>query len=89
MSWTNRALRDEQGRVTGILTVGNDITELRRAEEDLRRRNEELELFSEAPVGRELQMIAMKREINDLAGKLGQKPPYDLGFADEPGPFAS
>lgn len=89
MSWTNRALRDEQGRVTGILTIGNDITELRRAEENVRRRNEELELFAEASVGRELQMIAMKRQVNDLAGRLGQQPPYDLSFADEPGPFAS
>ena len=34
MAWTNRAIRDEQGRVTEILCVGIDITERKRAEEE-------------------------------------------------------
>jgi PAS domain S-box-containing protein len=32
MTWTNRPVRDEQGRVTGILAVGSDITALRESE---------------------------------------------------------
>jgi PAS domain S-box-containing protein len=32
MTWTNRPVYDEQGRVTGILAVGSDITALRESE---------------------------------------------------------
>ncbi len=37
ISWTNRALRDREGRVVEILSVGNDITDRKRAEEALER----------------------------------------------------
>lgn len=36
ISWTNRGLYDDQGTLTEILSVGNDITALKRAEEKLR-----------------------------------------------------
>ncbi len=36
MNWTNRPICDEQGRVTGILAIGSDITALKHAEEALR-----------------------------------------------------
>ena len=36
ISWTNKPFFDEQGQVTEILCVGNDITELKRAEEEKR-----------------------------------------------------
>jgi len=36
MTWTNRAIHGEQGQVTEILAVGNDITERKRIEEALR-----------------------------------------------------
>jgi len=80
MNWTNRALRDEQGRVTSILAVGIDISELKRIEDELKRRNEELECFNQASVGRELRMIDLKRQINDLSRQLGQPPSFDLSF---------
>jgi diguanylate cyclase (GGDEF)-like protein/PAS domain S-box-containing protein len=35
MSWTNRALYNEQGQLTEILSVGNDITRLKRTEAKL------------------------------------------------------
>jgi PAS domain S-box-containing protein len=81
MNWTNRVLRDAQGQVVGILAVGNDITQQKRAEEDLRQRNEELERFNQAAVGRELDMIALKHQVNDLSRQLGRQPPFDLSFA--------
>lgn len=88
MVWTNRALRDEEGRITGILAVGNDITERKRIEEDLMRRNEELENFFQASVGRELRMVALKRQVNDLSLRLDLAPPYDLSFVDQNEPDA-
>ncbi len=37
VSWTNKAIRDEQGRVIEMLSVGSDITLRRQAEESLRK----------------------------------------------------
>ncbi|BAI60906.1 putative histidine kinase [Methanocella paludicola SANAE] len=42
ISWTNKAVRDAQGNVVEILSVGNDITERKRAEESLRQRERQL-----------------------------------------------
>lgn len=35
IAWTNRPIRDGEGRLIGTLSVGNDITELKHAEEQL------------------------------------------------------
>lgn len=35
ISWSNKALLDEEGRTAGTLTVGNDITELKLSREEL------------------------------------------------------
>ena len=43
ISWTNRIVRDAQGQVTGILSVGTDVTERRQAEEAIRVLNADLE----------------------------------------------
>jgi PAS domain S-box-containing protein len=40
--WTNRALPDSDGRVAEILSIGTDITELKRAREELARQRDEL-----------------------------------------------
>ena len=42
MTWTNKPVFDEQGRVTEILAIGSDITELKRAEEEISRKNRTL-----------------------------------------------
>ncbi len=43
ISWTNRVVRDEAGRFQGILSVGTDVTEQRRAEAAIRELNADLE----------------------------------------------
>ncbi|MCA1732434.1 MAG: PAS domain S-box protein, partial [Acidobacteria bacterium] len=67
------------------LVAALDITERLRAEESLRQHGEslerytaELERFNRVAVGRELRMIELKRQINDLSAQLGQPAPYVL-----------
>ncbi len=45
MNWTNRAIRDERGEVSEILTIGNDITEQKHLEGNLRTSEEKLRLY--------------------------------------------
>lgn len=66
-----------------VLSVATDITARKQVEEELRRNNEELHRFNRASIGRELDMIELKRQINGLARELGQPPPYPLGFLNE------
>jgi PAS domain S-box-containing protein len=47
---------------------------------ELKARNDELERFNRAMVGRELDMVKLKQQINDLSAELGRQPPYALTF---------
>ena len=71
---------------TGIL---RDITERTRSEQELRvqaqrleRSNRELTLFNRFVASRELRMMKLKQEVNDLAAKLGYPRRYALAFID-------
>lgn len=67
-----------------MMLAAVDISPLKAVEEELRQRNEELERFDQASVGRELRMIELKRQVNALAETLGQAAPYPLTFIAEP-----
>ncbi len=45
--------------------------------------NQELERFNHAMAGRELRMIALKKEINELCARLQQPPRYKVEFDQE------
>lgn len=67
------------------LVLAHDITARQKAEDallrqaaELRQRNEELERFDAAAVGREMRMIELKQQVNELARELGRPLPYDL-----------
>lgn len=74
--------RDGDGRLVGVLGIGRNIASLKAAEAELKTRNEELERFNRAMVGRELEMIGLKRQINALSLELGRAPPFDLPAVD-------
>jgi PAS domain S-box-containing protein len=64
-----------------------DITERKEAQQQIMRQNEELQAangelnrFASASVGRELRMIELKKEINELYVQTGRPPRYPLVF---------
>lgn len=82
-------LYDENGTLIGVLGIARDLTSMRAAENSLRqqaeeiaRHNRELERFNKMMVGRELDMIALKRQVNDLTAELGRPAPYPMAAID-------
>ena len=83
-------LRDDEGRVGGGINMLMDITERKKNEEallhshaELSERAEELARFNRAAVGREIRMIELKKEVNELCLRLGEAPRYPLEFERE------
>lgn len=70
-----------QGQGDRFIVLSRDITARKAAEEELRQRNEELERFNRAATEREVRMVALKREVNELARAAGRPAPYDISFA--------
>lgn len=77
------ALRDAAGLVRGFVKIMRDLTDRKRTQEELQEQMEELTRFNEAAVGRELRMIELKKEVNELCVRAGEDPRYDLDY-DEP-----
>jgi PAS domain S-box-containing protein len=74
--------RTEELRIA-IIKLEGEITLRKQAEQEIRATNEELNRFNQAMVGRELRMIELKKEVNDLCRQAGQPPQYSLDFAEE------
>ncbi|MBI5687450.1 MAG: response regulator [Verrucomicrobia bacterium] len=60
--------------------VEQRTAQLQTANEQLHASNEELKRFNRAMVGRELRMIELKKEVNELCAAVGQPPRYDVDF---------
>jgi PAS domain S-box-containing protein len=77
--------KDAEAKTERIVGIVRDITERKRAEEalrnqaaELRAHNQTLTRFNGVAVGRELRMIELKREVNELCGKLGEPPRHQV-----------
>ncbi|MGB3056640.1 MAG: PAS domain-containing protein, partial [Candidatus Omnitrophota bacterium] len=73
---------DRKGELKGYRGADIDVTELKETEEALRKTIDELQKYKEVTVGRELQMIELKKKINELSKELGKPTPYDISFSD-------
>ena len=83
VSLTVSPIRDAGGVVVGASKIARDIGERRRAEAALHesrvrleRQVDELTRFNRVAVGRELRMIELKQEINELRRRLGEPARY-------------
>jgi PAS domain S-box-containing protein len=65
-----------------FITTGADITAIKKAELALRESNEELTRFNRAMVDRELRMIELKQEVNEICRIAGQQLRYRLDLID-------
>ena len=66
------------GKIYKIIHVFTDITDQKRTEDELKKKNKELERFNKIAVGRELKMIELKKEINALSVESGRGPKYKI-----------
>jgi PAS domain S-box-containing protein len=83
--WEIHPWYEASGAIGGIILFTEDTTERKLAEDELRNRNKDLETFNYAAVGRELRMIELKQEINELCAVAGKPPRYALDFLNENG----
>ncbi len=71
------------GYFTDVTSKKLAIEQERLRVEELKTANEDLARFNRAAVNREMRMIELKKEINDLCAKLGLQPRYELDFEKE------
>ncbi len=65
-----------RGVLIDITERKQENQELEKAYQDLKVKNKRLEKFQKLTVGRELDMVKLKKEVNSLLGKLGQERKY-------------
>ncbi len=70
MTWTNKPIYDPDGQVAGILSVGTDITERRRTEEDLQEANEALKVQTEELRVQTEELLGANEALNDAETRL-------------------
>ena len=87
---TVSAVRDESKGVVALAATERDITERKRTEDEIQQRieeqraaNEELARFNRAAVDRELRMIELKKQVNELCAKLGEPDRYKVDLGEE------
>ena len=69
-------VQDKTGAIIGVAIFAQDITERRHLEDEMKRNVEELEQFSKLAIGREIKMIQLKQEVNEILRQLGQVEKY-------------
>jgi PAS domain S-box-containing protein len=70
ISWTNKPVFDETGRFREVLSIGNDITERRVAEDALHASREQLKIMgAELSIAEERERQRIATEFHDMVGQ--------------------
>jgi PAS domain S-box-containing protein len=72
------AVKDSSGKIIKVQGAFQDITERKIAEGALLAKMDELERFQKLTIGREITMVALKKEVNNLLNKLGKDNKYKI-----------
>ena len=86
VEWYDQTLKDRDGQIAGLVSIGQNITKRKQAEDRTRQQLEELRRWHDASIGREERIVELKREVNALVARLGEQPPYksvDGSLAEE------
>jgi PAS domain S-box-containing protein len=67
-----------------VAVIFNDISERKHSEQKLQATNDELKRFNMAMVGRELRMVNLKNEVNQLCKQAGLPPRYGKDAGRKP-----
>ena len=73
IAWTNRAVLDETGAITEVLSVGSDVTDRMRAEEEIRRLHADLQIHAvelEARVRERTAELAVAKDRAEAADRM-------------------
>lgn len=69
---TTSPMFDDKGEFAGAVHIAKDMSETRQTKKDLNRKIHDLEVFHQVAVGREMQIIELKKKIAGLEKKLTQ-----------------
>ena len=64
---------DSENKLIGAVHIVTDISQRKKAEKAIQDKVVELQRFFDVTIGRELKMIELKQEINELARQLGEQ----------------
>jgi len=76
--WNDVPLFNGDGALLEFQSVGHDVTEERKVQENLLRQLDELRSWHEVMLNREERIIELKREINGLLRELGRPEKYHI-----------
>jgi PAS domain S-box-containing protein len=76
LSTTKVPIRAAGGEIVGTVGISRDITEHKRAEEEIQQQLDELRRWHRVTLDREDRVRALKREVNELAALLGKVARY-------------
>ena len=74
--WSNTVLRNPAGNIVGSVSLGEDVTERKQADEKIREQLDELLRWQEVMLGREERMLQLKAEVNELLARRGEPARY-------------
>jgi PAS domain S-box-containing protein len=71
-----KVIRDETGRPVRMTGTNQDITDHKQAEQQVQSQLNELNRWHQVTLGREMRILELKKEINELLKRMGEPPRY-------------